>query len=124
MKKSNDNNKRNANLKNVLALRKENESQLKEKSTSLKESIYFPQFNDKKIRSKIRRTLDKICNQILGKDRNEKEIEEGIKEFLSFYKEHYKLNNFKIESLSNTSNEEKKKDYILVLEIVKAYLGN
>lgn len=111
------------NLAKVKELRNKNSNQLKENSSFQKESIYKKEFQNKSERRKIRTKLNRFVNNVLGKDRSEKEIETNINEFISFYKEIWSINDFKIDNFTNTKDKDKLKDYSLFLDIIKAYLG-
>jgi hypothetical protein len=95
-------------------------------SISVKRSIYnIPmelKGEEKKFRGKIRRELKRFVSSILGKDRNEEERTKGISEFLKFYKKNWKIQNFKIEDFTNSTNEGDKKDYLDLLNYVKSTL--
>lgn len=93
-------------------------------SISVKRSIYqIPEEmkgDEKKFRGKIRRELKRFVSSILGKDRNEEERTKSISEFLKFYKKNWKIQNFKIEDFTNSTNESDKKDYLDLLNYVKS----
>ena len=93
-------------------------------SISVKRSIYsIPdemKGDEKKFRGKIRRELKRFVASILGKDRNEDERKKSISEFLKFYKKNWKIQNFKIEDFTNSTNESDKKDYLDLLNYVKS----
>ena len=96
-------------------------------SISVKRSIYLIpselKGEEKKFRGKIRRELKRFVSSILGKDRNEEERTKGISEFLKFYKNNWKIQNFKIEDFTNSTNESDKKDYLDLLNYVKSTLS-
>lgn len=97
-------------------------------SVSSKREIYkgtdqMNQEEKKKFRGKIRRNLRSFTNSILGKDRSEKERTESVKNFLSFYKENWKIQNFKIEDFSQSKDEMDLKDYKNLLIYVASVLG-
>lgn len=77
----------------------------------------------KRHRSKIRRTLDNLMKEILGKDRTDAEREKGISEFMIFYKENWKITDFRIETFSEKSNEADLKNYRNLLAVVKEFQG-
>jgi len=77
----------------------------------------------KKFRNKIRSKTKYFVNQILGKDRSEKERTDSIKEFLTFYKENWKIQDFKIESFTSKQNESDLKDLRNLLKYVSESLG-
>lgn len=77
----------------------------------------------KKKRSKIRRDLKNFRNDILGKDRSDKERENAIKSFMQFYKENWKIQDFKIENFSNAKNEIDLQDNIQLLDYLKSVLA-
>lgn len=76
----------------------------------------------KKFRSKIRRGLHSFCNQILGKDRSEEERKASVKSFLSFYKINWRVQDFKIESFTQSKDEADLKDYKDLLKFVASSL--
>ena len=79
----------------------------------------------KKFRGKQRRLLQKQSNNLfvanLKKDKSD--IKKATKEFVSFYKEHYVLNDFSIESLYKGSNEAKLQEVKEILSIVKVQIA-
>jgi hypothetical protein len=77
----------------------------------------------KKFRSKIRRGLHSFCNQILGKDRSEEERKESVKSFLAFYKKNWKINDFKIESFTQSKDDSDLKDYKNLLNLISSSMG-
>jgi CRISPR/Cas system-associated endonuclease/helicase Cas3 len=78
---------------------------------------------DQKIkRGKIRRTLDRYVSIILGKDKSDAERIQGIENFLEFYKENWKITDFKLENFSNKKNEQDLKDYKNLLDVVRRSL--
>jgi hypothetical protein len=78
--------------------------------------------DQKKFRSKIRRSLHSFCNQILGKDRSEEERKESIKNFLIFYKMNWKIQDFRIENFSQSKDELDLKDYKNLLNLISSSL--
>lgn len=76
----------------------------------------------KKFRGKIRRDLGRFVNQILGKDRSEDERTKSIQEFLTFYKSHWKITDFKIDNFSQCKDETDLQDYKTLLSVVKSAL--
>lgn len=78
--------------------------------------------DQKKERSKIRRRLDNFISDILGMDRKKEEKESSIKEFNSFYKKNWKIQDFKIDNFSNQSDEDKRKEFTLILDLAKKSL--
>lgn len=100
----------------------------KESSSFQKKSLYkglenMDSESQKKFRSKIRRNLRNFCNQILGKDRSDAERMQSIKEFMKFYKENWKIQDFKIDNFSHSKNEIDRKDYIQLLDYLKSIIG-
>lgn len=73
----------------------------------------------KKFRSKIRRGLHSFVNQILGLDRPAAERKESIASFMKFYKLNWKIQDFKIESFSQSKDEQDLKDYKTLLAEVR-----
>lgn len=76
----------------------------------------------KKFRQRIRSKTRRFVNDILGKDRTDEERTKGIKEFLIFYKENWKIQDFRIENFSGSKNQNDLKDYSDLLEYVKSTL--
>lgn len=74
----------------------------------------------KRKRSSIRRERNRFINQILGKDRSEEERIDSIQKFLIFYKENWKINDFKIENFSQSNNAEDQKDCKNLLDFIKS----
>jgi len=70
---------------------------------NVKKNIYIGEL-DKSERDRIRRFVKKSINNILGKDRSDSERTEAIQNFLKFYKENWKVCDFKIENFTS-SNE-------------------
>lgn len=111
-----------------ISLSKNKELLTKEKSATNSKEIYkgmneMSTDEKKKFRGKIRRNLHNFVNQILGKDRSEKERIEGIKDFLKFYKTNWKIQDFKLENFSLSQNPADKKDYVNLLKYVKDSLS-
>lgn len=109
-------------------LSKGKKSLLDKVSVSSKREIYkgtdlMNQEEKKKFRGKIRRTLRSFTNSILGKDRSEKERTESVKSFLKFYKENWKIQDFKIENFSQSKDEMDLKDYKNLLIYLQSVLG-
>jgi hypothetical protein len=78
--------------------------------------------DQKKRRQKIRRDLNRFVADILGKDRKDEEREKSIGEFLIFYKENWKITDFRMENFSQKKNKEDLKDYAELLEFIKGTL--
>lgn len=78
--------------------------------------------DQKKFRSKIRRELRRYINSILGKDRKEEERIKSIKSFMKFYKENWKIQDFKIENFSHSKNESDRKDITNLLDYLKSIM--
>jgi len=77
----------------------------------------------KKKRSKIRRGLRGYINDILGKDRSDEERLISIESFMEFYKENWKIQDFKIENFSSSRNEIDLKDCKNLLDYLKSIIG-
>jgi hypothetical protein len=86
-------------------------------------SLYKDEFNSKRERQKIRNKLDRFVSDILGKDRKDEERIESLKSFLEFYRKCWKIVDFKIENFSHSRSDEKKKDYQIILEMLKNSLA-
>ncbi len=100
---------------------KELKTKTKEKNFLYKFQVDEKGLNEKqqkKNRNKLRRQLENICNKFVT---NVKDVDANTKEFISFYKKNYILNDFSIESLSN-SNSSRKEDILNALSIVKKQL--
>lgn len=76
----------------------------------------------KKRRGWIRRERNRFINQILGKDRTEDERTDSIQKFLAFYKENWRVTDFKIESFCQTKDDAELADCKALLEYVKKTL--
>jgi len=74
----------------------------------------------KKFRQRLRSKLRKFVSDILGKDRSTEERTKGIESFIIFYKENWKINDFRIENFSGSKNNSDLKDYSDLLEYVKS----
>lgn len=106
---------------------------VKERKTKTKEKNFIYKFQianseskkkltakeEKKMRSKLRRSLSNIIDKIVIEKKDNKE---NVKEFISFYKLNYILNDFSIESITNSSDELLLEDLKRVFEIVKKQL--
>jgi hypothetical protein len=77
----------------------------------------------KKKREGLRRELKKFNADIRGLDRSNEERENAIEKFMEFYKENWKIQDFKIENFSNARNPIDKKSYIDLLSYLKSILG-
>lgn len=77
----------------------------------------------KKFRSKIRRKIASFCNDILGKDRKDEERKESVKKFMTFYKENWKIQDFKIENFSQSKDEDQRKDIIDLLKYTQGVIS-
>lgn len=76
----------------------------------------------KKFRQRIRSKLRRFVSDILGKDRTDEERQKAILNFLIFYKENWKIQDFRIENFSGSKNNSDLKDYSDLLEYVKSTL--
>lgn len=121
-----------ANIKELLAKSKQNVSGVLKTSNGINENgIYknsiFEGMNENEIkhyRSRIRKYVfnifETICTTNEAKDT--KNVEILCKEFVSFYKETYKVNDFSFASVASENTKDTKKDVIKnALEIVKKY---
>ena len=113
-------------------------SELKERKISNKENNFLYNFQlnktiesnpkiEKQKRNKIRRDLTIITNKIivneLSKDKDKADKQkELIKEFNSFYKATYIVNDYSLKSLTNKTNEDDIKDYTFILNLCKENL--
>jgi len=116
------------NLENVkVQVKKGKKELITKKAVNARHSLYkgtesMKQEEMKKFRSKIRRTLRSFVNQILGKDRSEEERTKSVKDFLSFYKKTWKINDFKIENFTQSKDDADLKDYKDLLVFVSSTL--
>jgi hypothetical protein len=99
----------------------------KERSLASKKELYkgtegIGEEEKKKFRGRIRRMLHRFVNEILGKDRRPEEREKSVKAFLKFYKENWKVQDFKIENFTQSKNEVDVKDYKNLLLYVQSIL--
>lgn len=100
----------------------------KEAKNLSKKEIYIG-FSDlsseeqKKKRSQIRRRLAQFVSDILGKDRKDAEVAESVGKFLIFYKENWRVADFKLENFSQKKNAADLKDYAELLEFVKSSIS-
>lgn len=76
---------------------------------------------EKKKRSKLRRDLQLLINKIITDNLKKKDLT-ACKDFISFYKENYILNDFEIKSITNSSDELKVQDLTKVLALCKESL--
>ncbi len=72
----------------------------------------------KKLRGKLRRQLQGICNAIIVANVKKEDLA-PCKAFLVFYKEHYILNDLSLQSITNSSDELKHEDINKVLLLAK-----
>jgi phosphoenolpyruvate synthase/pyruvate phosphate dikinase len=109
----------------------------KDRSTAVKEKNYLYRFqlensiadkknklsakDEKKKRNKIRRDLKLFANKFFV-EKNKEEIKKLSREFISFYKKEYILNDFSLKSLTNVTDELAIQDYERVLKIAKESL--
>lgn len=88
-------------------------------------SIYADCLTDKdkkSVRRKIRNLLDNFIGSIIRSEKN-KTIQTVCKQFILFYEQVYRINDFSVESLvSNNTDELKKENLKKMLEIVKKNL--
>lgn len=78
----------------------------------------------KKKRSWIRRERTRFINQILGKDRSESERIDSIQKFLIFYKENWRITDFKIDNFCQSKDKAELRDCSELLDFVKKSLTN
>lgn len=118
------------NLTNSLGISEEEIKKIKSSTSKRKGNhIYNIDYDSlstdeqKRHRNLMRNKLKGFVNNIIGKDRSEKEKQIFIIEFLKFYKKEYRINNFEISSLRNKiSNQRDKEDLQLMLDNVKNFL--
>ena len=99
----------------------------KERKTKTKEKNFIYRFQvdekgltdkeQKKRRNKLRRQMTNLLNAVIIE---KKDPATPIKAFLSFYKKEYLLNDFSIESISASGDEDKQSDIKRVLDLAKA----
>jgi hypothetical protein len=100
-------------------------------STSTKDKNFIYKFQlldnkltekeSKKLRSKMRRNLSNIINEIIIDNRKETNLK-NVSKFIEFYKENYIVNDFTVKSITNSSEENKKSEIEFVLTLCKIYL--
>jgi len=73
-------------------------------------------------RRNLRSKLDRFMKNILGQDRTEKERENAIGEFLIFYKENWRIADFKIENFSAKKKEADLRDLKNLLAYVESVI--
>ena len=73
---------------------------------------------EKQLRNKLRRKCINLMNSII----TEKEKTESIKEFISFYKKEYVINDYSIESITSSSKEEIIDSIDRGLKFIKSFL--
>ena len=75
----------------------------------------------KQYRSKARRKMQSKVDAVLiaSKQNKKAELQKAVKDFISFYKKDYLLNDFSLASLYQGSKEIKVEEYNSVLKIVK-----
>ena len=79
---------------------------------------------DQKIkRSGLRRKLDKFISDCIGKDRKKEEKEISLDGFLQFYKENWKIQDFKMDHFSNQIDPDFRRDAEILLNLAKKRLG-
>ena len=78
----------------------------------------------KKRRSFIRRNVEKFYRKIFIKGYSDQKESDLIIEFLEFYKENWKIQDFKIENFTNQKNETDIKNYRKLLEVSQKFLSD
>lgn len=75
----------------------------------------------KKFRNSLRNRLKTISNNILlfAKMKRMEDLDKEINSFLAFYKDHYRLNDLSLKSISQSADEGKNASLSLFLSIVK-----
>lgn len=82
-------------------------------------------------RSKFRRIIESYCDSILLSAKNhavknsvesEKDLLDNIEKFKEYYAFRYVVNDFKVESITNSQKDAKRSDYKLMFEIIKQTL--
>lgn len=79
----------------------------------------------KKFRNSLRTRLKRHCNNILSyaKTQQPEPLAKEIKEFMAWYKTAYRNNDLSFASLSQSKNESKEKDLVIMLNIIKEMQG-
>lgn len=77
----------------------------------------------KKFRGQIRRELQRFSNSILGKDRSNVEREKSVKDFLKFYRDNWKIQDFKMENFSQVKDPMTVKDLTDLLKYIQSVLS-
>lgn len=76
----------------------------------------------KSVRRKIRAMLDNFLGSIIKSEKNPAICKQQVKQFIIFYENVYKVNDFSLSSLvSNNTDELKKRNLLKMLELVKKY---
>jgi hypothetical protein len=78
----------------------------------------------KKFRSSLRRNLERITTNILlhTKYNRTEDLKIGVNEFIAFYKKNYTINDFTIDSLTQSNKDDRREDLKMCLEIVSHFI--
>jgi hypothetical protein len=120
----------NINLENIkIDLKKGNPELLSKTESDSQKNLYLgmdgkSQEERKKRRGWIRRERNRFINQILGKDRTDDERTDSIQKFMTFYKENWKVTDFKIETFTQSKDEAELKDCKELLDYLKQVLAS
>ena len=80
---------------------------LNKENKSVNRNVYLNEELSSSERGTLRRKRDKFINDILGKDRTDKERESAIQSFFTFYIENWKITDLKIESFTNSQKDKR-----------------
>ena len=112
----------NATIKIVKEIKRENK--VREKNFiykfQLDDKLKLNAKQEKRMRGKLRRQMQSICNDIIIANAKKKDLTK-IKSFLDFYKANYILNDLTLQSITNSADELKQQDINKVLSLAKEY---
>lgn len=77
----------------------------------------------KKKRSKLRKDLQKIIDRIVLANHNKTNLT-ICEEFINFYKTNYVMNDYSLQSFTNSQDEDKRSELQFCIELCKIYLTN
>jgi len=123
IKKDKKKNSDDANLSKIKEGKGKDQEKKINRSSLYKGIDHLSMKDQKNKRSKLRNKLDGFCKSILGLDRSKEEKDKSIKEFNQFYKENWKINDYKIDNFSNRSDEMQRKEYQLILDLARKELS-
>lgn len=77
----------------------------------------------KKKRSKLRKDLQKIIDRMILSNHNKTDLS-LCEEFINFYKLNYVMNDYSLQSFTNSQDEDKRSELQFCIELCKVYLTN